>query len=118
MAYPKGALWVRSSPSSMTAKATFVSVAALMVLAAATALYSALPTHQAINRADKADALVSLTELKAKQGLEVAWDRFFHEPRLADAQATNQFVAVTGDAPDRRALVVVADVRRKDLIAW
>ena len=64
MAYPTGALWARSSPSSWTAKATFMSIGALTVMAVATALYSALPTHQAVNRAHKANALVSSSELK------------------------------------------------------
>ena len=64
MAYPTAALWARSSPSSRTAKATFMSIGALTVLAIATVLYSALPTHQAVNRAHKADALVSSSELK------------------------------------------------------
>jgi hypothetical protein len=60
MAYLKGGLLARSSPSHFTA--AFVAVAASLVLATGIALYTAPPEHQRVNRAAKADALVSATD--------------------------------------------------------
>jgi hypothetical protein len=79
----------RSSASFFAA--AFVSVAALAVVETG-APYSALPAHQMVNRAAKADALVSLNELKAKLALKVAWIHFFHDRQFAAPQALNQFV--------------------------
>jgi len=62
MAYLMGGLLARWSPSHLTA--AFVAVAASIVLATGIALYPALPEHQKVNRAAKADALVSSSELK------------------------------------------------------
>ena len=61
MSYPKSGLLARSPPSHFTA---FIAVMALTVLGAGVALYTALPEHQRVNRAAKADALVSSSELK------------------------------------------------------
>ena len=44
--------------------AVFVAVVALTALGAGVALYTALPVHQRVNRAAKADALVSSSEVK------------------------------------------------------
>jgi hypothetical protein len=63
MAYPRGGLLARASPSHLVL--LFASVAGLLVLATGTALYGALPRHQVVNRAAKADALVSSRDLKA-----------------------------------------------------
>jgi hypothetical protein len=98
MAFPKsdGPLTGRLS-SSLTAKATFL-VVALAVVGTGIALLSLPATHQAVNRADKADALVSVAQLKAKNNLKVAWYDFFHERQLADPQAGQLVgVAVTGE---------------------
>src|SRR5437660_11989917 len=62
MVYLKGGLLARSPPSGFTA--AFVAVAASIVLATGIALYTAAPEHQRVNRAAKADALVSSSELK------------------------------------------------------
>jgi hypothetical protein len=99
----------------LSAKATFLSLAVLAVLGTGMALYSFSPTHQAVNRADKADALVSSVDLKAKRSMNVAWERFFHERELADPQAANAFVgvALTGDV--RPAKVAVNEGR---YLAW
>jgi hypothetical protein len=61
VSYPKSGLLARSPPSHFTA---FIAVMALTVLGAGVALYTALPEHQRANRAAKADALVSSSELK------------------------------------------------------
>ena len=61
MSYPRGGLLARSSPSHFTA---LIAVVALAALGAGIALYTALPQHQRVNRAAKADALVSSSELK------------------------------------------------------
>ena len=50
-----------SSPSYFTA---IIAVVALTALGAGIAVYTALPEHQRVNRAAKADALVSSSELK------------------------------------------------------
>ena len=47
-----------------TSHAAFVAVVALSVLGTGIAIYTALPEHQWVNRAAKADALVSSIELK------------------------------------------------------
>ena len=61
MWYPKGGPFARLSPSHLTA---FIAVVALTALGAGIALYTALPEHQRVNRAAKADALVSSSDLK------------------------------------------------------
>jgi len=63
MAYSGGGLLARSSPSHLVG--AFASVAGLIVLGTGIALYSARPGHQTVNRAAKADALVSSRDLKA-----------------------------------------------------
>jgi len=90
----------------LIAKAAFFSVA-LAVLGTGIALFGLPPAHLAVNRADKADALVPFAELKAKSGLNIGWYGFFHERQLTDAQASNQFVgvAVTGEVRPARVAV-------------
>ena len=61
MWYPKGGLFARLSPSHLTA---LIAVVALTALGAGITLYTALPEHQRVNRAAKADALVSSSDLK------------------------------------------------------
>jgi hypothetical protein len=107
MAYTKaGGPWTSQLSSSFTVKAAFLAVA-LAVLGTGAALLSLPPTHQAVNRADKADALVSFADLKAKNSVDVAWYRFFHERQLTDAQASNQFVGVALTGEVRLARVAV-----------
>jgi hypothetical protein len=60
MSLPRGGLLARTSPSHFT---VFISVVALTVLGAGVALFAALLEHQRVNRAAKADALVSSPEL-------------------------------------------------------
>jgi hypothetical protein len=115
MAYPKsGGPWPSRLSSSLTAKIAFLSVA-LAVLGTGIALLSLPTTHQAINRAEKADALKSFTEFKTKQGLNRAWYRFFREHQLADPQASNQFVGVATTRGVRPARVAVND---RTYMAW
>jgi len=60
MPYPIGGLLSRSSPPRIP----FIAVAALIVSVTGFALNAALPEHQRVNRAAKADALVSSSKLK------------------------------------------------------
>ena len=60
MWYPRGGLLARLS----TSHAACIAVVALSVLGTGIALYTALPGHQRVNRAAKADALVSSSEIK------------------------------------------------------
>ena len=60
MWYPRGGLLARLS----TSRAACIAVVALSVLGTGIALYTALPGHQRVNRAAKADALVSSSEIK------------------------------------------------------
>ena len=92
MAYPKVAgLWPSSVASTWAAKATFLSVGALALLLTGLALGGDADKLQTVNRANKADSLVSSAELKAKQGQSVAWFQFFDDRELADPKASNQF---------------------------
>jgi hypothetical protein len=106
----------RPLPLPWRAQAVVLSVAALTVLAVTMVLWSGLPAHQRVNRAAKADALESLADLKSKLGVRIAWDRFFHERRLADPRATSEF-AVVAEAHDDGGLTLVA-VKQKEAIAW
>jgi hypothetical protein len=117
MMYPRGGLLGRSTPSGFIA--AFASAAALIALGTGIALYSALPEHQMANRAAKADALVSLSELRAKLALKVAWIRFFHDRQLAAPQALSQFVgaATVGEVSEDKLYEIVAATKR-DAIAW
>ena len=67
MSYPRGRLLARSSPFQSLA---FSAIVALTILGAGIALYTALPKNQRVNRAAKADALLSSSELK-RLALEV-----------------------------------------------
>jgi hypothetical protein len=81
-------------------------------------VYSALPAHQTVNRAAKADALVGLNELKSKLALKVAWLQFFHDHQLAAPQALNQFVgAETAGVASKVKPPEIVAVNRRDSVA-
>ncbi len=95
MAYPMGSsISVRSVAPTWAAGAMSLSVAAVALVLTGLALSGDAQTHQAINRADKADSLVSSAELKAKRDVDTAWYQLFHERELADPRAPNQFDGV------------------------
>jgi hypothetical protein len=118
MAHPTGGLLARSSTSHFAA--AVVSVAALAIVGTGIALYGALPAHQTVNRAVKADALVGLNELKAKLSLKVASIQFFHDRQLAAPQALNQFVGAetARQISNDRPLEIVAVNKRDSIAAW
>ena len=60
MAYARGGLLAGSSPSRFA----LIAVAALTISATGIALYTGVPEHQQVNRAAKADALVSSRALR------------------------------------------------------
>jgi hypothetical protein len=64
---------------------------------------------QTVNRAGKADSLVSSAELKAKQDQSVAWFQFFHDRELADPKASNQFDGIAASGEVRLEKVAVND---------
>jgi hypothetical protein len=120
MMYPQGGLLGRSTPSRFIgAFASAVAAMALIALVTGIALYSVLPEHQTANRRAKADASVSLSELRAKLALKVACIRFFHDRQLAAPQALNQFVGAetAGEVSKYKPSEIVA-ITTRDAIAW
>jgi hypothetical protein len=116
VAYPQGAgTWPFSVASTRAAKAAFLSVGALALMLTGLALSGDVGRLPTVNRAGKADSLVSSAELKAKHGQSVAWFQFFHARDLADPEASNRFdgMAVPGEV--RLEKVAVNDA---SYLAW
>src|SRR5262249_18060889 len=60
----RGGVWARLFRRSWSTKAAILSLAAVVVLGVAITLTNGLPVHQKVNRAAKADALVTSAALK------------------------------------------------------
>src|SRR4249919_2656174 len=75
------------------AQATVFPLIPVMTLGITVALFSSQTRDQMVNRAAKSDAIVSLATLKAKRGLQVSWDRFFHDRQRAEPRTDVGLVA-------------------------
>jgi len=116
MAYPRASVpWTRSVASTWAARVTFMSVGAVALVLTGLALHGDFAQHQSINRADKADSLVSATALKAKHDVNLAWYQFFHDRELGDPKAASQFDGVAVSSKVRLEKVAVND---RNYFAW
>jgi len=98
MAYSGGdSLWRRPELWRWLATATLVTLLPGMAVVGITSLGDRAPGHQAVNRAAKADALVSSTMLEMKRGLQASWDQFFDYRQGAEPRSSLRLAAASAN---------------------
>jgi hypothetical protein len=86
-------LWRRWDLWRWLASATLVTVIPAAAVCAMVALATSQPGHQMVNRAAKADALVSSSMLEMKRGVQASWDQFFDYRQGGEPQSSRRIVA-------------------------